>query len=80
MTAAELAEALARLVGRGRGRGAGHAGDDRGVRWAETVSRSTIYNIVAVAIIVLAILGYALGWFGDDAPPPSLHPRQRRQP
>ena len=34
------------------------------------MDKRTIYIIVAV-VIVLAILGYALGWFGGSAPPPA---------
>ena len=34
------------------------------------MSRNTIYTIVAV-VVVLAVVGYALGWFGGAAPPPS---------
>jgi hypothetical protein len=31
------------------------------------MDRRNIYIVVAV-IVVLAVLGYALGWFGGDAP------------
>ncbi len=34
------------------------------------MDKRTIYIIVAV-VVVLAILGYALGWFGGSAPPPA---------
>ena len=34
------------------------------------MDRRTIYIIVAV-VVVLAILGYSLGWFGGSAPPPA---------
>ena len=34
------------------------------------MDRRIIYIIVTV-VIVLAILGYALGWFGDSSPPPA---------
>jgi hypothetical protein len=38
---------------------------------ADLIDKGTIYNILAVAVVVLAILGYALGWFGGGAPPPA---------
>jgi hypothetical protein len=34
------------------------------------MDKRTIY-IIAAVVIVLAILGYALGWFGGSAPPPA---------
>jgi hypothetical protein len=37
------------------------------------MDKRTIYIIVAV-VIVLAILGYGLGWFGGSEPPPTATP------
>jgi hypothetical protein len=39
----------------------------------ETMDKRTIYIIVAV-VVVLAILGYGLGWFGGSPPPAATAP------